>query len=178
MNFAKIIAIFRGRKSPANIALIVPDPEITFPHPGNAELFACLKESSKVAGPDNGPLWVREGYEIRSHPDLESYLFSLITEEGLRKGFAFGRPVIANSGGLVFAWAGGTHYIWLRLNEERHNDARLDGGRFDPSYGKDWVEFRVGGRHWSPSNWRDAMERWARTSYQDGARMADRPSTT
>ena len=167
MNLAQIAAIFGRRTKRSEITQAAPDPAIKFPHPGNAELFACFRESSKVATLDKGPMWVREGYEIHAHPDLETYLFPLITEEGLKKGFAFGLPVIANPNGLVFAWAGGTHYIWLRLREDRRNDARLDGGRFDPSYGKDWVEFKVGGRYWSSSNWKDAMERWARISYQD-----------
>ena len=69
--------------------------------------------------------------------------------------------------GLVFAYASGTHYIFLKLSEERFENARKDGGRFDPSYGKDWIEFLVGGRAGSSLDWQDAMRRWAKISYDD-----------
>ena len=59
-------------------------------------------------------MWVMGGYEIRSHPDLISVLYPLVTEEGVRKGYAYGRPVMANANGLVFAYAGGTHYVFLK----------------------------------------------------------------
>lgn len=167
MNLKPITAIFGRRTKRVEMTPVAPDPAINFPNPENAELFAYFRENSNLATADKDPMWVREGYEIRSHPDLESYLFPLIEEDGLKKGFAFGRPVIANSNGLVFAWAGGTHYIMLRLQENRHNDARLDGGRSDLGPAKEWVEFKVGGRYWSSSNWKDAMERWATISYQD-----------
>jgi hypothetical protein len=41
-----------------------------------------------------------------------------------------------------------------------HSDA-------DPTYGQDWIEFRLGGRIASSSDWKDVMVRWANISYQD-----------
>lgn len=80
-------------------------------------------------------------------------------------------PVMATAAGLVFAFAGGTHYIFLKVREERFDDARRDGGRFDPTYGKDWLEFRLGGRVGSSSDWKDAMVRWANISYHDSVNV-------
>jgi hypothetical protein len=74
---------------------------------------------------------------------------------------------MATPTGLVFAYAGGTHYIFLKLREERFDAARRDGGRFDPTYGEDRIEFRLGGRIGSSSDWKEAMVRWANISYQD-----------
>jgi hypothetical protein len=101
-------------------------------------------------------------------PDLTSILYDLTADPAVRKGYAFGKPVIATPTGLVFAYAGGTHYIFLKLHKERFDEARRDGGRFDPTYGEDWIEFRVGGRIGYSSGWNEAMVRWANISYQEG----------
>jgi hypothetical protein len=68
----------------------------------------------------------------------------------------------------VFAYAGGTQSVFLRLREDKLDAARADGGRFDPTYGTDWIEFRLGGRVGSASDWQGAMRHWANISYQDG----------
>jgi hypothetical protein len=86
------------------------------------------------------------GYRTGAHPDLIPILYQLISDPAVRKGYAFGEPVMATPTGLVFAYAGGTHYIFLKLPEERFDDARKDGGRFDPTYGEHWIESRLGGR--------------------------------
>jgi len=134
MNLDRIVTFFRSRTKHTNATPSPPDPAIEFPHPENVELFVRLREDAKVASPDKNPMWVMGGYEIRAHPDLISVLYPLVTEEGVRKGYAYGRPVMANANGLVFAYAGGTHYVFLKLREDKLNDARDDGGRFDPSY--------------------------------------------
>jgi hypothetical protein len=100
-------------------------------------------------------MWVMGGYEARTHPDLISILYDLVAESGVKKGYAYGTPVMANAKGLVFAYAGGTHYVFFKLREDRLNDARRDGGRFDPSYGNVWIEFRLGGR----AGWRSGRRR-------------------
>lgn len=51
----------------------------------------------------------------------------------------------------------------LKLRKERFDGARRDGGWFDPTYGEDWLEFRIG----ASSDWKEAMQRWANISYQD-----------
>jgi hypothetical protein len=107
------------------------------------------------------------GYGTRTHPDLTSILYDLIPDPAVRKGYALGRPVMATPNGLVFAYASGTHYVFLKLRKERFDDARQDGGRLDPSDGEDWIEFRLGGRVGSSLDWKEAMVRWANISYQD-----------
>jgi len=89
------------------------------------------------------------GYQATAHPDLTEVLYDLIPDSvAVRKGYAFGRAVMATPTGLAFAYTGGTHYIFLKLPKERFDDAREDGGRFDPTYGEDWIEFRLGGPRW------------------------------
>jgi len=166
MNFEGIIALLKGKKKPERTAPAAPDPAIEFSHSENASLFTRLKEDSKVADPEKNPVWVKGGYEVRSHPDLIDILYGLVIDSGVRKGYAYGRPVMANQNGLIFAYAGGTHYISFKLREDKFDGARQDGGLFDPC-GKDWIEFRVGGRVGSSSDWQDAMRRWARISYDD-----------
>jgi hypothetical protein len=156
-------ALFQSRKKSEKTEFTPPEPAIEFPHPENASLFARLRENSTPGTPG-----VMGGYSTRTHPDLIPILYELISDPAVRKGFAFGQPVLATPTGLVFAYAGGTHYIFLKLDECRLDDARKDGGRFDPTYGKDWIEFRVGGRAGSSSDWQQAMRHWANISYQDG----------
>jgi hypothetical protein len=125
------------------------------------------KDDGRIADPEDNPTFVMGGYRARTHPDLISILYGLVAEGGVRKGYLYGRPVLAAPSGLVFAYAGGTHYIFFKLREDNFDEARKDGGRFDPSYGKDWIEFCVGGRVGSSSDWQDAMRRWAKISYDD-----------
>jgi hypothetical protein len=165
-NFQRLIALFKSGKKSDVSDFTPPDPAIEFLHPENASLFSRLRGDSTIGIPG-----VMGGYETRTHPDLTSILYDLIADPAVRKGYAFGRPVMATPTGLVFAYAGGTHYIFLKLGEERFDDARQDGGRFDPSYGKDWIEFRLGGRVGSSPDWQEAMARWATISYQDSVRI-------
>ncbi len=165
-NFQRLIALFKSGKKSEVADFTPPDPAIEFPHPENASLFTRLKQDSAL-----GIRGVMGGYGTRTHPDLTSILYDLIADPAVRKGYAFGRPVMATLTGLVFAYASGTHYIFLKLREERFDDARQDGGRVDPSYGKDWIEFRVGGRVGSSSDWQDAMGRWANISYREALSM-------
>ena len=161
-NFLRLIALFKSGKKSEVAEFTPPDPAIEFPHPENASLFTRLKQDSTLGIPG-----VMGGYGTRTHPDLTSILYDLIADPAVRKGYAFGRPVMATPTGLVFAYASGTHYIFLKLREERFDDARQDGGRVDPSYGKDWIEFRVRGRVGSSPDWQEAIRRWANISYQD-----------
>lgn len=161
-NFQKLIAVFKSGKKSEIADFTPPDPAVEFPHPENAPLFTRLRENARVGVPG-----VMGGYRAAAHPDLTPILYDLIPDRAVRKGYAFGKPVMATPTGLVFAYAGGTHYIFLKLREERFDAARRDGGRFDPTYGEDWIEFRLGGRIGSSSDWKEAMVRWANISYQD-----------
>src|SRR5689334_18887059 len=153
MNFLRRIAFFKARlrlarwrsrsvprsREEYKITHFTPpdDPAIEFPHPENASLFTRLKENARPGVPG-----VMGGYRPSAHTDLISILYGLIPDPAVKKGYAFGRPVMATPTGLVFAYTGGTHYIFLKLRKERFYDARRDGGRFDPTYGQDWLEFR------------------------------------
>ncbi len=167
MIFERILDVFKNGGKSKPLAFEPPDPADEFTHPENQPLFARLRENSRVAAPDKDHLWVIGGYEARAHPDLVSILYGLIDNNEVRKGSAYGRPAMANRQGVVFAYAGGTHYIFLKLHEERHDAARQDGGRFDSTYGSDWIEFRLGGRIEDQVDWKEAMRRWCRISYQD-----------
>ena len=159
----RLIALFRSGQE-AEVADFTPsDPAIEFPHPENTLLFTRLKAESTPGIPG-----VMGGYGTRTHPELTSILYELIADPAVRKGHAFGRPVLATPTGLVFAYAGGTHYVFLKLREDKLDAARADGGRFDPTYGTDWIEFRLGGRAGSVPDWQEAMHRWANISYRDG----------
>ncbi len=161
-NFQRLIALFKSGKTSEVADFTPPDPAFEFPDPENAALFTRLKEDSAPGIPG-----VMGGYETRTHPDLTSILYELIADPAVRRGYVFGRPVTATPTGRVFAYASGTHYIFLKLREDRFDHAREDGGRVDPSYGKDWIEFRLGGRVGSSPDWQEAIRRWASISYQD-----------
>jgi hypothetical protein len=164
-NFEGVIARGKGKRNP-KLTVLPPDPAIEFPHSENASLFTSWKDDAKIADPEDNPTFVMGGYKARTHPDLISILYGL-SEGGVRKGYAYGRPVLARPNGLVFRIRGGTHYIFFKLREDKFDEAHKDGGRFDPSYGKDWIGFRVGGRVGSSPDWQEAIRRWARISFED-----------
>lgn len=162
-NFHRVIALFKSRNKSQDRDFTPPDPAIEFPHPENVPLFTRLRRNARLGIPG-----VMGGYQATAHPDLTEVLYDLIPDSAaVRKGYAFGRAVMATPSGLVFAYTGGTHYIFLKVRKERFDDARTDGGRFDPTYGEDWIEFRLGGRAGSSSDWKQAMVRWTNISYQD-----------
>lgn len=167
MILERIADVLRGGRQPKPMVPTPHDPATEFTNEENEALFERLKRDSKIAPPDKDSLWVPGGYQVGAHPDLVGILYDLIGDCAVTKGSVYGMPVIANGRGLVFAYAGGTHYIFLKLCEERRDSARQDGGRWDPTYGNDWIEFRVGGRAGVSPNWREVLHRWFRISYQD-----------
>ena len=160
-NFQRLISFFKSAEKTDVLDFTPPDPAIEFPHLGNALLFKRLRENAKLGIPG-----VMGGYKAAAHSDLTPILYDLIPDPAVTKSYAFGTPVMATPTGLVFAYAGGVD-IFLKLREERFDDARRDGGRFDPTYGEDWIEFHVGGRIGCSSDWKEAMVRWANISYHD-----------
>jgi hypothetical protein len=162
----RIVHIFGNDPETKAPASTPPDPASEFNDPGNHSLFARFEKDSRVAAPPKDQARPSR-YEARAHSDLIPILYELISDHEIKKGSAYGRPLMANSRGFVFAYAEGSNSIFLKLREEKHDASRQDGGRYDPSYGQDWIEFRVGGRIEGPADWRDAMQRWARISYQD-----------
>jgi hypothetical protein len=163
MSLQRLTALFWSRKKSQVADFTPPNPAVEFPHPDNALLFTRLKADAIPGIPG-----VMGGYGTRTHPELTSILYGLVADPAVRRSHAFGRPVLATPAGLVFAYAGGTQSVFLRLREDKLDAARADGGRFDPTYGTDWIEFRLGGRVGSASDWQGAMRHWANISYQDG----------
>ena len=133
-----------------------PEPS-EFAHPGNRSLFDYFIQNSH---------WdvAAQQYKTRTHPDLAEMLFDLAPEAMVRKGYAYGRPVIANKQGLIFAWAGGNRDFFTRLNADKIEAACREGGRHDPTYPPEWVNFymsRLG------ADWRRILQRWVITSYEE-----------
>ena len=164
MNFGRIAAFLR--RKPESAASPPPEPSTKFPSPKNLALFARLKEEARLDDGKHSNYQV-DGYVVRSHPDLTEILYDLIPESSVKKDYVYGRPVLVNSEGVIFAYADGTHYVFSRLDSDRVTAAQADGGRLDPTYGGDWIEFRIGGRKGCNSDWREAMRTWAKISHQD-----------
>jgi hypothetical protein len=112
VSFKRILNVFRSGARPKVPLAMPPDPAKEFTDPENQWLFARFKEDSQVADSDEPTLYILGGYKIRAHPDLVEILYDLLSESEVRKGSAYGRPVIANNRGLVFAYAGGTLYFF------------------------------------------------------------------
>ena len=143
MDFRRLATVFRRKAESAASPPL--DPSAKFPNPKNLALFARLKEDARVDDGKQSNYQV-DGYLVRSHPDLTEIMYNLITESGVKKDYAYGRPVLVNDKGVIFAYADGTHYVFFRLDSDRIAAAQGDGGRLDPTYGGDWIEFRIDGR--------------------------------
>ena len=72
-------------------------------------IFLAFEESNKTRVPDLKRIQDRAipgvmgGYQASAHPDLIEILHDLAPDPAVRKGYAFGRPVMAAPTGLVFA---------------------------------------------------------------------------
>lgn len=135
-----------------------------FGHKGNQELFEYFGRNSRCESN-------HEIYERRTHPDVAQALDDLITKVGASDGAmkpetVYGRRIVANAQGLVFAWAGGTSDFFFRLGNHRVEAACRNGARLDPTYPAGWLNFyvtRLG------DNWRSVLERWLQVSYEDSS---------
>lgn len=158
--------------SPEVVVSLPPpkDPASEFTNPGNQELFEYLKRQSRLVTPDMRPMWNFDGYELHCHPDLMEFLYDMAPAKDVTKGRAYGLPVLANPQKLIFAWAGGTHSLMFRLGPEHRIAASQDNGRFDPTYGKDWMQFRFGGLRGGPTDWRSSIQRWISVAHQESLR--------
>ncbi len=103
-------------------------PRDRFPHPANAALLAHLE---KKPGPAKTEYRL-EGYELHAHPDLMDHLYPL---NPCCKASAYGYPVLAGAGGIIFAVAMGTSFLAFRLGE----DERPKGGTPFPEAGPGWA---------------------------------------
>jgi len=153
------------RPEPAPPQVAPPEPSVEFSHPKNAELFTLLKrwwfESSTRS----------EGEYLRVHPDLIERFRNLAATSNVRQGAVYLRAVIANQSGLIFAWATGMNGIFLRLPRQLQQAAIQEGGRFDPTYGQEWIEFNAWGRSENGSEWERVLKRWIQIAYQDSLNL-------
>jgi hypothetical protein len=112
------------------------------------------------------------GDRLWVHPELVGHFYGLIPANDVLRGAAHNRAVMGNSAGLVFAWATGAHTIFVRLPRELQQKAIEVGGRFDPTYGQDWIEFNAWTNRWGQaSNWDEALKRWIQTAYHESLKM-------
>ena len=173
--FQKLTGILASRQVAAPAP--VPDLLAELPHPGNRELFASFK------------LFYEPEIEFGSynvHPDLGERLYELEPREKVIRANAYGFPVIANPHSLVFAWAKGYDRVFIKLSQTYHETARIDRGRINTEYGKDWMEFPA---WWGPLTPSADLERselekkrsehtarlrhWMQAAYEDSLKMRE-----
>jgi len=131
-------------------------------HGGNVEIFDFFRRNSSW----NANVGM---YDRLTRTDLAEGLDDLITKTGIggksvKAETVYGRRIIANSNGLVFAWAAGTWDFFFRLPNERTDAAYRDGARLDLTYPPGWLNFyllRLG------DEWPAILEHWFKISYQD-----------
>jgi hypothetical protein len=106
--------------------------------PENGPVLTILRGRG-VYRPTTAP-WTLDGYELHSHPDLEERLGQLAV--GLPGGSTiglYGAPGLATNG-IVYAVAGGTSTIHLRLPAGPIRDEITSHADRGPSeFGPDWV---------------------------------------
>jgi hypothetical protein len=138
------------------------------PHPANEELFRYLVTTWKSYGypPPKpvdmtvAPWWIKL---------FDSLADELDEPEKITKDMIYGTRIAATPYHLVFAWMGGDA-IFVKIRTERHKEALAAGGRLDPTYPPNWVEFMVGGMRMPAalrSQWRDVIRYWMQVSYTD-----------
>jgi toxin ParE1/3/4 len=136
-----------------------PPESPEFSHSGNGPILEYFRQNSNWNATE-------QEYEARSHPDLAEILFELAPDTAVRKGYVYGRPVIANRYGLILAWAGGTSDFFVRLSASDIATACIEGAQKDSTYPPEWANFymvRLG------PDWRKILQRWLTASYQQAS---------
>ena len=150
----------------------VPDPAKRFPHSQNSELFAFLRKSwlERCNLPS-----VRSGgdYPFLTHPDLIERFRTLAPSPDVMQDSVYGRAIMATPTGIVFAWAGGMNDIFLRLPRSLQQAAVDELGRYDPTYGEDWIDFPAfGSRYGARVNPDETLHRWMRIAYVESLKVS------
>ena len=143
------------------------DTATEFAHPENETIATYFKANSVYDTQT-------DTYRLHARPDLTGELHDVIAETDIpatriRTGSIYGWPVVTNQDGVVFAWTGGTHDVFLRLKGDQADAACKDGARTDPTYPPDWLNFyitRLG------QNWREVLKRWVKIAYEDAAALS------
>jgi hypothetical protein len=121
----------------------VGDPRLKFPHSANAPVLAHLAEDAVYTGAPSGARYDVDDYSVRTHPDLADALDALGRDVGVRRRAAYGVPVLATPGGVVFALARGTHSLGLRLPDREWPLAIEMGAMPWLEVGPDWMQFNA-----------------------------------
>jgi len=106
--------------------------------PANRAVLAVLRERA-VARPHDDP-WALDGFELHTHPDLQERLDQVaLGQPGGPSVGLYGVPVLI-AADVVYAIAGGTSRIYLRIPPGTTRDEVLrHGGDADSAYGPEWV---------------------------------------
>src|SRR6185503_8731139 len=98
-------------------------------------------------GQPSGARYDVDDYSVRTHPDLADALAALGRDLGLpRRRAAYGVPVLASAGGVLFALARGTHSLAFRLRDREWPLAIEMGAVPWTEVGPEWVRFDA----WDP----------------------------
>lgn len=112
-------------------------------HPENRRVLDALLNRIVPPSPaETGQPWSLGGFDLRTHPDLHLRLQEIA--RGLPPSCetsAWGCPLLAVPGGLIFALAAGTRELAFRLPERLLGEIRERGGEPAPEYGPGWVRF-------------------------------------
>jgi hypothetical protein len=81
----------------------------------NAPVLNALRRRAVAENPKSG--YTVDGYEVRTHPDVVDRLRELMTytPDAQQFQYVFGTPTLSTPSGVIFATAGGTSTLCLRL---------------------------------------------------------------
>jgi hypothetical protein len=133
--------------------MTVVEPSERFAHRRNVPLLALLKNAA-VKG--RGEPFDLEGYQLHTHPDLCDHLQSLNPH---CYAAAYGIPVLANDGGVLFAMARGTSHLAFLLSDSDWEKAREAGGFDSPDLGEGWFGFEA----WRTD--KEVLLKWCRAAH-------------
>jgi hypothetical protein len=176
--FRRVFRIFSrpGSSSPSGDSP-PPDPFQELPHAENNELFRAFAPfySAKL-----------QAGSYNAHPDLAERLYELEPSGEVIRANAYGFPVMANSQGMVFAWAKGQWTVLIKLGDKYHQAARAEKGRINTEYGRNWIEFPA---WWGPdkpeptpepptlerkrAQWSASLRHWMQIAYDDGLKQPE-----
>jgi hypothetical protein len=84
----------------------------------NEAVLAYLETEQLPSWRESDSPWIVEGYLLTTHPDLCERIEALAATAGGTFGYLYGKPVVVADGGVIVAFAAGTHIFCLRLPRE------------------------------------------------------------
>jgi hypothetical protein len=114
---------------------------VKFPHPANDTVLTHLAADAEYTGAPSGARYDIDDYAVRTHPDLVDALGALGRDVSLWRRAAYGLPVLATPGGVLFALARGTRSLGVRLPDREWPLAIEMGAVPWSELGPDWTRF-------------------------------------